>query len=128
MDEPLFLVISLVIYPYIIERNVANCYIKEIIRDAAVLISAYLNTAFLVELLCYPSGYGINFDTVCMTSIGYHIRLHSDKISDSTGRFKDIAVPQTHLLQSVIDRTDDNRRSIKGCPRAASCRGILIFC
>ena len=117
-------VVPLVQYLEITKRNITDGHIKEAVGHLYLFKAGHGNGAVLVKLLGDASGDGIQLHTVGMTAC-HGIRDHAKEVTDTTGRFQNVTLLESHLLQCLIHGLDNDRRGIKGSKGAGS--GICEF-
>ena len=88
--QEILLVVPLVEYPVISERDVADSGVKVVVGESSFLISLYLNIRSLIELLCDTSGYAVKFNTVKAAFLAHFLRHYPEEITHAHCRLQDI--------------------------------------
>ena len=86
--------------------------VKKAVRVICFLKSLYGNLIFLVKLPCNPARNRVEFHTVHI-SFAHTLRDQSHKVTNTTGRFQNISLFQSHIFQCFIHTSDYYRGCIK---------------
>ena len=124
MNRKSQLVIGLIRNPVISKGNIAN---RQIIKITAVssFKSCYLNFRIGIEFLSDTPADGIQLHTV-QIAVSHGIRQHSEKVSDSHCRLQNIPAFKSHLLNNIINGTDNGRTGVMSVQGTGSCRRIFL--
>ena len=92
--------------------NITYHTVKKAVRITGFLKSLYCNLIFLVKLFCDPARNRVKFHTIHIGFV-HTLRDQSHKVTDTTGRFQNISLFQSHIFQYFIHTSDHGRGRIK---------------
>lgn len=126
MNEPVILVVPLVIDTIIPKRHIADSHIKEAIRNLHLFKAGYCNAAVLIELLCQSSGYTVDLYAIQMASL-HAFGQKTKKIPNAAGRLQNVACAESHVFQSFIDHLNHSGRRVVGVQNRGFRCGVLVL-
>ena len=110
------------------ERNIADCYIHEVIRDIGLLEALDAYICIGVQILGHHAGNAVQLHHGPAAHIGSHIRRHStNEVTDTGARLHHSAAGKAQLLQTIIHSLDHRNIGVMGIQRRASCAGIFFI-
>ena len=119
------LIIRLIGYLVVTERYIAHSQIVEVSAVCRFKTGDF-DFCVGIELLRNPAGDGIQLHTVQAAAL--HLRgQHTEEVTDTHGRFQNVAGLKAHLSDCIIDGANDRRTGIVGVQRRSSCRSILVI-
>ena len=92
--------------------NIAYHTVEKAVRITGFLKSLYCNLIFLVKLFCDPARNRVKFHTIHI-GFAHTLRDQSHKVTDTTGRFQNISLFQSHIFQCFIHTSDHGWGRIK---------------
>ena len=125
MDGESQLVIRLIGHLVVTERHIAHSQIVEV-SAVCRFKTGYLDFCVGIELLSNSAGDGIKLHTVKATAL--HLRgQHTKEVTDTHGRFQNIAVLKAHLSDCIVDGANDRRTGVVCVQGGSPCRSIFIL-
>ena len=124
MDRQVQPVIPFVCHLELAERHIADGHIKEIIGESDFLIALYRNAGALIELASHAAGEVIQFHAIQL-AVRHALRQHTEEIAHAAGRFQDVALLETHLLQRGVNAADDHGRRVERRQGGLAGSGVL---
>ena len=94
------------------KRNIAYHTVEKAVWITGFLKSLHGNLIFLVKLFCDLARNRVEFHTVHLCLV-HTLRDQSHKVTDTTGRFQNISLFQSHIFQCFIHASDYYRGRIK---------------
>ena len=126
VDAEIQLVIGFIIDLIAAKRHIAHGHIKEVFREADLLVSLDGNAGVLVELLGDTPRQAVQFHAIQLT-LGHTLRQAAEEVAHAAGRLQDVAAPEAHIGQRVIDCPDDHGGGIVGVERRCPGGGIFLL-
>ena len=125
VDRESQLVIRLIGHLVVTERYIAHSQIVEI-SAVCRFKTGYLDFCVGIELLSNSAGDGIQFHTIQATAL--HLRgQHTKEVTDTHGRFQNVAVLKSHLSDCIVDGANDRRTGVMCVQGGSPCRSIFIL-
>ena len=126
MNEKVVLVITLVGHLELPKGDIADCGIKEAVRQIRILKTLHCNAVFLIQLLGNSPGNAVQLYAVELRTIhAFGNKPH--KVPDAAGGLQHIAGLKVHVFQGTVHRLDHYGRRIEGCQRGFPCRRIFLI-
>ena len=101
------------------EGDVSHGSVEVAIREGRMLKTLYSDSGVRVQLAGNASGHAVQFYAVQLAA-GHAFGKHTEEIADAAGGFKHVALSEPHVLQRLIDGSDDHRRGIMGIQGGSS--------
>ena len=101
------LIIGLVADLIISKWHISHGHIKEIILKIGLFISADTHICLRIKLLCDATCQIIKFHSI-QFAVLHFLRQHTEEVSYTHSRFKDISLFKAHLPQCFIDISYDH--------------------
>ena len=125
MDGKSQLVIRLIGYLVVAERNISHSQIVEV-SAVCRFKTGYLYFCIGIELLSNSAGDGIQFHTIQAAAL--HLRgQHTKEVADTHSRLQNIAVLKAHLSDCIVDGANDRRTGVMCVQGGSPCRSIFIL-
>ena len=125
VDEPVVLVVPLILYLEIPKGDVAHGHIKEAVGHLYGFKTVYGNTGVLVKLPRNPPGNGIQLHAIGFAARHFR-REQAQEIAGAARWLQDVALGKAHLSESLVDSPDDYGRRVKGGEGAGSGRRVFL--
>ena len=126
MDEEIMLVIAFIRHLELPKRDIANGSIEEAVRKIGLFKTLHRNGVALIKLLCDTPGNAVQLHTVELGG-AHAVRDKPHEIADAARRLQHISRLKAHVVHSVVNRLNDNRRRVECRQRRLSCRSIFIL-
>ena len=125
VDTKSQLVVRLIVDLVLTERYVSHGKIIKV-TPVGGLKASHRNVCLRVQLFGDAPGDAVQLYAVQPTVL-HDVRQHPEEVTHAHGRLQNVARPETHLFDCIINGANHHRRGVVSVQGAGTCGGILVL-